>query len=420
MAFKFIHIADVHLDTPFKSSDAKLRSYLRDSIRQAFKSSVDIALAKSVHAVLIAGDLFDNDTLSFQSEKFLIQQIDKLNDAKIKVFYAPGNHDPYKSAYRMQQIFWPGNFHIFGTSEPEIIPILDESGNKIAVIAGAGHEGKREPNNLAQRFPCASSEVPYIGLLHTFINESKGATKHDRYAPCSLSDLSQKGYIYWALGHVHTRETVSREPLIVYPGNLVGRNTSETGPKGVHYVEIDDARNIKSEFCPVSPVCWETVEVDDLTDAVNWESLEQKIYRRTALKIESINFSGELILNILLKGPCPIYGDLAKTDNMEDLSDSIKSSLNIEFLSITPYNVTRPVDIASFKGEPHILGAVLNILDRLNMDDELLLRLFPDEPAGYRIATGRSDKMKYLRSLLDGLDYEAAARLLKERAIDAD
>jgi DNA repair exonuclease SbcCD nuclease subunit len=44
-------------------------------------------------------------------------------------------------------------------------------------------------------------------------------TGHDAYAPCELTDLTNAGFDYWALGHVHERRVLSRTPWIVYPGN---------------------------------------------------------------------------------------------------------------------------------------------------------------------------------------------------------
>lgn len=412
MTFKFVHMADIHLDTPFQSSNGRLRAYLRDSIRDAFKASVDIALSRSVHAVLIAGDLFDNDSLSFKSEKFLLSQLQRLSEAKIEVFYAPGNHDPYSSINRMG-ISWPQGFHIFDTHEPASLPVIDKNGEKAAVIVGTGHEGIREMRNLAAGFPEASGSVPHVGLLHTFLTGSKDSEVHDRYAPCSLSDLTQKGYAYWALGHVHNREEISKDPYIVYPGNIIGRNTTEVGIKGVYYVEIDNFNNVKTEFCNVSPVCWATIEVNNLVDANNLLSLEGKIHSKVSEEIVRFNYSGQLILKIILKGPCPYYKKLSDNDDLEELADSLRTSLNIEFLSIGT-NITRPVEPGNFKGEPHVLGTALSILDKLYEDDELLLKLSPTELAGCKAYRDPEEKVKYLRCLLDGLDLEIAARLLKE------
>jgi DNA repair protein SbcD/Mre11 len=61
-----------------------------------------------------------------------------------------------------------------------------------------------------------------------------------RYAPCTVDDLRRFGYDYWALGHIHAAEIVSRDPWIVFPGNLQGRSVRETGAKGAVRVTVED------------------------------------------------------------------------------------------------------------------------------------------------------------------------------------
>jgi hypothetical protein len=39
---------------------------------------------------------------------------------------------------------------------------------------------------------------------------------HNAYAPCSLDTLRNKGYHYWALGHVHNRQILCGDPYIVF------------------------------------------------------------------------------------------------------------------------------------------------------------------------------------------------------------
>ena len=76
-----------------------------------------------------------------------------------------------------------------------------------------------------------------IGVLHTGLG---GIGGHANYAPCTLEDLVNKGYEYWALGHVHQRSTLHERPHVVFPGNLQGRHICETGPKGAYLVTVDE------------------------------------------------------------------------------------------------------------------------------------------------------------------------------------
>ncbi|MDD4146623.1 MAG: metallophosphoesterase, partial [Clostridia bacterium] len=72
---RFLHLADVHLDTVFQNRDRQRRALLREAVREAFRAGVDLALSSGCHAFLIGGDLFDNQTLSFTTEKFLLTEM---------------------------------------------------------------------------------------------------------------------------------------------------------------------------------------------------------------------------------------------------------------------------------------------------------------------------------------------------------
>ena len=142
MMFRFLHMADVHLDTAFQNRDPEMRALLRDSVREAFRSGVDLALSANCHALLIAGDLFDNQTLSFATERFLLKEMTRLKEGTVKVFYAPGNHDPSGATYRASNTL-ASNVHVF--TRRNLKQFQSETMKEIrAVIVGAGHEGNRK------------------------------------------------------------------------------------------------------------------------------------------------------------------------------------------------------------------------------------------------------------------------------------
>ena len=97
-----------------------------------------------------------------------------------------------------------------------------------------------------------------IGVLHT----ACGRAGHANYAPCTPADLAARGYDYWALGHVHAYEIVSRDPWIVYPGNLQGRSVRECGEKGAVIVSVEDGRVASVRRAIVDGARWAEVGVD--------------------------------------------------------------------------------------------------------------------------------------------------------------
>ncbi|MBE0465892.1 MAG: DNA repair exonuclease, partial [Candidatus Desulforudis sp.] len=229
---RFLHLADVHLDTPFYGKDEQRRTRLRDAVRSAFARAVDVALARRAHAVLVAGDLFDNDLLTFATERFLLEQVQRLRAAGVQFFYATGNHDPGRANYRAHRLDWPDNVFVFRNRRPETVALKDPSGRTVGWITGAGHATDREERNLAADFGGARGDAPHVALLHTQVLSARGAEQHGRYAPATAADLAAGGFDYWALGHVHTRQRVAPDVPAWYAGNIQGRNPRETDLKG--------------------------------------------------------------------------------------------------------------------------------------------------------------------------------------------
>ena len=400
---RILHIADAHLDTPFYGQEESFRRKLREATRDAFSVAVEEAIHRKVHAFLIAGDLFDNDLLSFTTERFLLEQMAHLREAGVAVFYATGNHDPGRANYRARHLNWPDNVHLFCGASPETVPIGD-----VGWLTAAGHSSRTEGNNLAAHYEAARSDRPHVAMLHTQIISARGAERHDRYAPCTRDDLLAPGYDYWALGHIHIRQQVFDDLPAWYSGNLQGRNPRETGPKGALYVEIKKGETVKPEFLPLAPVEWEWLEVrcpqeartlNALTDA-----LEREIKEHADLSSDS-----EYMVRVYITGESVMARDLAEEDNIREISDILMDRLGVAWLEIRPRHIVRPVDLDEYRGSATVLSQVLELIEQARTDNELLEALRPDDLAGRP-----ADQIAYVRALLEGADREIAACLVPE------
>ena len=98
-----------------------------------------------------------------------------------------------------------------------------------------------------------------LGILHT---SCTGHAAHETYAPCSIADLAARGYDYWALGHIHEYAELSRDPWIVFPGNLQGRSVRECGEKGAVVVDVVDGRVTGVTRLALDRARFEQVSVD--------------------------------------------------------------------------------------------------------------------------------------------------------------
>ena len=409
-ALRILHLADVHLDTAFHGRDEPLRRKLRDACRQAFSAAVDVAIERNLHALLIAGDLFDNERLSFATERFLLGEMARMHDVGIPVFYATGNHDPGRVNYRAQQLDWPENVHLFASGKAETVPILGRGGAQVGWLTAAGHSSQRESRNLAADYPRVNKELPHVGMLHTQVLSARGVEHHERYAPCTIEDLQAPSYDYWALGHVHLRQRVSELVEAWYSGNTQGRNPGETGVKGALYVEISKSSPVEPEFVPLSPIVWNHIELACPKDAHTVTELASKL---SALIDQGIDRDDgrEHLVRVDLTGESILASELNDPENLRDLEEIIRSEEGFALLEIRPRSLVTPVDLASYADSATVLGEVIDMIRSLGTDDELLDAVRPERLAG----VSADDARQYLRELAAGMEREAAARMVSEQ-----
>lgn len=254
--FTFLHAADVHLDSPLvgleRHGDAPVEE-LRGASRRAFQNLIELAIEEHVALVLLAGDLYDGDWKDYNTGLFFAQQMARLKDLRIPVYIVAGNHDA--ASQFTKSLRTPDNVTRFSTSRAETA-VLDTCD---VAIHGRGFATRAVDEDLSAGYPPMVPGRFNIGLLHTSLNGRDG---HAPYAPCSLDGLRSKHYQYWALGHVHAREEVCRDPWIVFPGNIQGRHVRETGPKGCTLVTVDDGEVTDVRERYVDVLRWSRCPVD--------------------------------------------------------------------------------------------------------------------------------------------------------------
>jgi len=254
--FKFLHAADIHLDSPLKGleryEDAPVE-VIRQATRRALENLVQLAIDEAVGFLLIAGDLYDGTWKDFKTGRFFIAQMAKLHDAGIPVFVIAGNHD---AANKMtKDLRLPDNVEKLPHGEPATLR-LEQFG---VAIHGQSYAKAAILDDLSAGYPAPVPGMFNIGLLHTCATGREG---HEPYAPCTVEGLRAKGYDYWALGHIHKREVLCNDPPILFPGNLQGRNVREAGPKGCTLVTVDDRHQVDFQPRSVDVFRWETCRVD--------------------------------------------------------------------------------------------------------------------------------------------------------------
>lgn len=255
-SFRFVHAADLHLGSPFAGlaridADAAARFALAS--REAFSELVDRTIALGAAFMVVAGDIYDGEWKDASIGLFFARELGRLERAGVPTVLLKGNHDA--DSVVTKAVTLPKSVLQFGSRRAETLQL---KALKVA-LHGQSFADRAAPDNLAAAYPAPVAGWFNVGVLHTSCG---GYAEHETYAPCSPAELALKGYDYWALGHVHAHEVLSRDPWTVFPGVLQGRSVRECGPKGAVLVEVEDGRVASVERLIVDRARWAHVTVD--------------------------------------------------------------------------------------------------------------------------------------------------------------
>jgi exonuclease SbcD len=364
LRFRFIHAADLHLDSPLlglakKSEDFAAR--IDDASRRAFDNLVALAIDEECRLVVIAGDVFDGQWRDYRTGQFFADRMRRLRERGIRVVMIAGNHDAEnRFAGRLEL---SDNVTVLSAIRPDTV-LLDELET---AVHGQSFPQREVLDNMAEAYPRPVANRFNIGLLHTACSGRDG---HANYAPCSVDQLANHGYQYWALGHIHAREELSTSPHIVFSGNLQGRSIREAGPKGATLVTVDDGAVIKIEHRSLDIVRWAAEELDCSAIKDHPELLE-RAYAAAEGRA--------LALRLTLTGATALHADLATgaaelREETETVLTSIAGDIWLEKLAVK----TSPLgEIASL--DPTIAGdlyrTINDLADSQWLRDRLMERL---------------------------------------------
>lgn len=300
---KLVHAADLHLDSPLvglERHEGAPVERLRGATRRALAALVELCLSEAASILVIAGDLYDGGWRDYSTGLYFVHQMSRLRDAGVRVVTVRGNHDAASQLARTLRL--PDHVRDLSFDAPETL-VFDDLG---LAVHGQSFATREVRDDLAARYPDRIPGLFNLGLLHT---AATGRPGHESYAPCTIETLRSKGYDYWALGHVHRREVLSRDPWIVFPGNLQGRHVRETGEKGATLVTIEAGRVADVEHRCLDVVRWADVHVDG-SGADDRDQVLERV--RDALAIEVRAADGRpLAARVRLAGATAAHATLA-------------------------------------------------------------------------------------------------------------
>jgi DNA repair protein SbcD/Mre11 len=366
---RFVHTSDLHLGSPFsgieRSSPAVARE-LHEATYITLDNIVDLCIRESVDGLLIAGDVFEVRSLASQLR--YQAALRRLDAEGVRSFICHGNHDALDQWEARLDL--PATAHHFGPTA-ETVPLNPKRPDDV-VVTGVSFESREIRRNLAASFVRPSSSRFGIGLLHAQL--SSLAFANDRYAGCTIEDLTGLGYGYWALGHVHERKIIEQDDVtIAYSGAPQGLNRRQSGPRGVNLVSIHDDGAVSVEFVETAAVRWQHIDVD-LTTAETEQHLIDAL-RDSVASLRRECGARPFVFDVMLSGTTSLHPSLHRDGFVDDMI----STLNQQFGGDDPWAWCANMEIASrapfdraarLRGEDFV-GALLRLVDRASREPAL-------------------------------------------------
>lgn len=238
MSIRFLHAADLHLDSPFEGLRAAQAAVRRSEQRALLQRMAELVQGEGLQLALLPGDLFDS-ALSFAETGEALSGC--LRDMGVPVFIAPGNHDWYSAHSPYARLRLPERVHVFTKNKIEAVTV-PELGVR---VYGAAYLGPESPPLLGG-FRAETSE----GLLNLLCLHGEVTKQESPYAPIREEELAASGLHYAALGHIHKASGLKKAggTWYAWPGCPEGRGFDECGEKLVYIVELSETE------CHVQPV----------------------------------------------------------------------------------------------------------------------------------------------------------------------
>ena len=385
---KFLHTADLHLDSPMvglRHLPKAIFQRLQESTFKALKNITDAAISHNVDFVVIAGDLYDGEDRSIRAQAVLRNEMGRLAARGIKVFAIHGNHDHLGG--KSIKIDFPDNVFFF-KDKYELASFSKNDGTLI-YLYGFSYPERHVVERWIEKYEKTAGADYHIGLLH---GHQEGASEHGRYAPFRLAELLDKGYDYWALGHIHKRAVLAQQPHVVYPGNPQGRNRKELGDKGAYIVSLNESGS-ELTFVETADVIWEEMMID-AKDTASFN----EIYELCLAVMEEKRREGKGILLAihianLDSSLSEVKGKLDSGELIELLQDVEKEEESFVWIHRLTYNESISANRGELIKQSDFYLELFNTIERYENTSDALSPLFQHNQAR-RHLTGLEENEK--------------------------
>ncbi len=264
---RLLHTADWHLGRRFPSFPEEAQKKLSRARMDVVGKILDVARRNRVHAVLCAGDLFDDPSPTPDFWEGLAKIFHDHPTPDAPVFLVPGNHDPLTS----ESVWAVG--HPFRARLPAWVHVVDRDDfvyeiHPDAVLYARPCRSKAGESDLAMALPAREpgNRQLRIGCVHGCTVDIEG---YPTNFPIRRDAGVERGLDYLAIGDTHSfRDVTLNLPVpTVYPGAPEPTSFDEPGAGQVALVALyRHGTRARVEAEPVAFWHWLDVRCRDLNE----------------------------------------------------------------------------------------------------------------------------------------------------------
>ena len=337
---RFIHMADIHFDSPFTvlASKNNLANIRRLEQREAFKKAIEYIKIEKIPFLFISGDLYEQEYIRESTIEYINNLFKTIPETRI--FISPGNHDPFLSNSFYSTFNWNKNVTIFN-SEIKIIETEE------ADIYGFGFTDFYCENSKIEEIKIKNKNKINILITHGSLDASK--TLDMQYNPLNSNKLKEIGFDYIALGHIHKTNYENNKNNFIYPGSLISFGFDELGEHGFLDIKINK-NNLKIK---------NKIEENKINNSEIKNKIEENKMNNSEIKnkIEENKINNLEINNKIEKN---------KINNLEE-NKYKKDKIEIQFLKADKREFEeKSIDISSVKSEEELIEK----LDEMNLEKD--------------------------------------------------
>ena len=228
---KFLHCADIHLDTPFAGLPIDKSDERRRDLRTSFAKMMEYVRERQIDYVLRSGDLFDSEFATGTTADIIVREFKNTPDAKFII--APGRADCYTDNPIYSSGRLPANCYVFSSDS---LSRFDFEDDRLTVYGWAFVGKTLEANPLLDKRVDDSSKINIVCGYADVDGEIDSAV-----CPIPSTDLKSFGADYYAFGSRHgNTDFVKRGGLMYsYSGSLVSTGFDTPGIGGVKLLNVD-------------------------------------------------------------------------------------------------------------------------------------------------------------------------------------